>query len=554
MTLNELITACGGKDNLRRVLRVNKNLVLELVDPDLRTSKTEALPFNTSLSQLTWQPETALTEAQWRGLGELIDVSIRKQLAALKADEPSVHRPVWHITPVRGMLNDPNGFIFHQGKYHLFHGIYPFSGKHKDRCWVHYTSRDLVHWTVQPLALCASDWFDSHGVYSGHAVSLQDKLLIIYTGNVRIGEQRDRVSTQCLATSEDGIHFSKHGPLVDQLPPGVTQHFRDPKIFRHQDHWLMLLGAQEQTPDGTLRGRLALYRSEDLYDWTYLGLFGDGLGDGHFGYMWECPDLFEVGGQLFTMLCPQGIESESGYYTIPHHCGYAKASLGAQDHLTISDFKHLDYGFDFYAPQTAQAEDGRRLLSGWMGMPGESGRPSTQEGWLHQLTCIRELRQERGRLYQRPARELQQLRGKGQETSFHGPSAQQILTSGTKSFELQTRLLWPAQGQVTLRLMDNGEYYCDLILDADNRRIILDRSHALPLEGDLIREIPWLDNQDVTLQILADTSSLELFINDGEYVMTTSVFTPPDATRIQLFAAQPRHWEPVTCWPLASGR
>jgi|GEM_PF-4478506 len=83
---------------------------------------------------------------------------------------------------------------------------------------------------------------------------------------------------------------------------------------------------------------------------------------------------------------------------------------------------------------------------------------------------------------------------------------------------------------------------------------MLDRSHALLLEGDLIREIPWLGNQDLALHILADTSSLELFINDGEYVMTVSVFTPPNATHIQLFAAQSRHWEPVIFWPLASAR
>gem|GEM_PF-5549731 len=75
MTLNELITACGGKDNLCRVLRVNENLVLELVDPKRRTSKAESLPFNSSLSQLTWQPETPPTETRWRYLGELIDDS-----------------------------------------------------------------------------------------------------------------------------------------------------------------------------------------------------------------------------------------------------------------------------------------------------------------------------------------------------------------------------------------------------------------------------------------------------------------------------------------------
>ncbi|SHO56741.1 glycoside hydrolase family 32 protein [Vibrio quintilis] len=550
MTPDELIAACGGRDNLRRALKVSETVIIELGDPSLRTEQVASLPFNPALSQITWKQEVPLTADEWQYFSDIIDESIRQQISALRVTEPACFRPQWHIAPVQGMLNDPNGFTFHQGEYHLFHGLYQFSGKHKDRCWVHYTSPDLVNWTSHPVALCTSDWFDSHGVYSGHAVSQQDELVIIYTGNVRIGEQRDRLSTQCLATSADGIHFTKHGPLIDELPPGVTPHFRDPKIFRHHDHWIMLLGAQEETPDGTLRARLALYRSKDLRDWQYCGLYGETLNDGHFGYMWECPDLFEADGQLFSMLCPQGITSHSQFYTIPHHCGYVKATLDAEDNLSLREFRHLDHGFDFYAPQTTQAADGRRLLIGWMGMPDETRRPSTQEGWLHQLTCIRELTYQNGQLYQQPARELQQLRGAEKIIRFSGVSSREVVSLTSKCFELQTRFRWPQQGQITLRLMDNGEYYCDLILDADNQRIMLDRSHALPQDGDTLREIPWPDKQDVSVQLLADNASLEIFINDGRYVMTSSVFTPTDACRVQFISSHPCTWQDVSCWSL----
>jgi beta-fructofuranosidase len=140
------------------------------------------------------------------------------------------------------LLNNPNGFIYHQWQYHFSYQWHPYPWVHKDKYWAHLTSKDLVNWQWQPVAFTPSDWFDSHGVFSGHAVSHYDRLMLFYTGNTRVGEQRDRHITQCLATSTDGLHFIKHGPVVPELPPGVTAHYRDPKIIRYHDRWLMLLG------------------------------------------------------------------------------------------------------------------------------------------------------------------------------------------------------------------------------------------------------------------------------------------------------------------------
>ena len=497
MTLDKVITVCGGKENIRRVLRVEDKVVLELIDSQLQRSECKGLPFNSVLSQLTWQPEMPLTEKEWHNFGKLIEENQRKLLSGFTCMTDSVHRPEWHLAPKQGFLNDPNGFIFHQGEYHLFYGLDPLSGD-KNRFWVHYTSIDLVNWHEKPMALYPSDWFDCHGVYSGHAVSTENALMLFYTGNVRVGEKRDRITTQCLATSTDGSHFTKHGPVISDLPPNVTPHCRDPKIVRNGDHWLMLLGAQKETDDRLL-GRLAMYRSEDLYTWSYVGLFGDELGD--FGYMWECPDLFELDGLLLSIICPQGIQSDSEFKNIPHHSGYAQATLSSDDQLSLNGFTLLDHGFDFYASQTAEASDGRRLLVGWMGMPDEIEHPSLQDNWVHQLTCIRELSWENGKLHQRPAQELKALRGERQCLEFSEPATQHALNIHRKSFELHTRFAWPESGNVILRLMDNGEHYCDFILDADNQRIMLDRSHALPTDGELIREIPWLNGQEVQLRV-----------------------------------------------------
>jgi beta-fructofuranosidase len=214
----------------------------------------------------------------------------------------------------------------------------------------------------------------------------------------------------------------------------------------------------------------------------------------------------------------------------------------------------LDHGFDFYAPQTAEAKDGRRLLIGWMGMPDELDQPSLQDNWMHQLTCIRELSWKDGRLYQNPARELQAMRGDQRRIEFAKPIMKHTVDIQNKSFELHTHFCWPEKGTVTLRLMDNDEYYCDVVLDADNQRILLDRSHTLPSDGELMREIPWPAGRDVALQVLADSSSLELFINGGEYVMSARVFTPEDATNVQLLSEQPYGFQPLTYWRLKPGK
>ena len=547
MALNKIITACGGNKNLRRALRVGDNVILELVEPELRAAEIKALPFSADLSQITWQPETPLTEKEWHYVGKIIEENQRELLAQLTETNSAGHRPKWHFAPKQGLLNDPNGFIFHQGEYHLFYGLDPLVPGDKNRYWVHFTSTDLVNWHEKPVALYPSDWYDCHGVYSGHAVSTDEELMLFYTGNVRVGENRDRVTTQCLATSRDGVNFVKHGPVISELPPGVTPHCRDPKLIRNQDHWLMLLGAQQESEDGKLQGRLAMYRSDDLYSWSYVGLAGGELGE--FGYMWECPDLFNLDDQLLSVFCPQGIPSDSEFYNIPHHSGYAEAGLDAMDNLSVGNFTQLDHGFDFYASQTTQASDGRRLLIGWMGMPDEIDQPSCQDGWVHQLTCIRELSWNNGRLCQKPARELQAMRGEQHQIEVFESATRQLLPLNTKSYELHTYFVWPEKGKVTLRLMDNGMYYVDFILDADKQRILLDRSHTLPTDGELIREIAWPTEKDVQLQILADSSSVELFINDGEYVMTSRVFTPENATNIQLSSTQPYCWKPVTYWP-----
>ncbi len=522
MSLLSIIKECGGISNVVRVLIPDSRINIEIRDFDLLSSQAKQQAYNSVLKQITYKKSVIADQSEFEfQLLEVGKLIAEQQLQALTPYiEPVAceHRPAWHVSPPQGLLNDPNGFIYHQGQYHLFYQWYPYACVHKDKYWAHLTSKDLVNWDWQPVALTPSDWFDSHGVFSGHALSQGEQLMLFYTGNVRIDEQRDRHTTQCLATSTDGINFTKHGPVVPDLPPHVTPHCRDPKVIRHNDRWLMLVGAQREDEIG----RLAIYQSEDLKTWTFLALCGDELGD--FGYMWECPDFFTLNKQDFIVIGPQGIKSPSKHHTVPHHNGIVKAKLDESGKAQLSDFQSLDYGFDFYAPQSLETPDGRRVMTAWMGLPDEVDQPSADNGWVHQLTTFRELSFVNGKLLQKPLKELEKLRTEsvtiGQDASSYDLQS--------KAFELNVTMQWGS----SLRLHQSEQGYCEIRLDKATQTLFLDRSKTLIREGDSVRELALPDSQSLQLQILSDTSSLEVFINNGEAVMSARVFTAKDATKL----------------------
>ncbi|MFT6927825.1 MAG: beta-fructofuranosidase [Psychromonas sp.] len=524
MSFLSIIKECGGIANVLRVLIPDSRIIIEIHEFELLSAKAKQQAYNSTLKQVTYQQNVIENKeefaAQLLQVGQLISDKQRQNIIPCISAVECEFRPDWHISPPQGLLNDPNGFIYHQGQYHLFYQWYPYACEHKDKYWAHLTSKDLVNWRWQPVALTPSDWFDSHGVFSGHAISHNDLLMLFYTGNTRIDEHRDRHTTQCLATSTDGIHFTKQGPVVPELPPGVTAHCRDPKVIRHNNRWLMLIGAQREDEIG----RLAIYHSKDLKTWTFLALCGDELGD--FGYMWECPDFFTLNEQDFIVIGPQGIKSPNKSHTAVHHNGIVKAQLDSSGKALLSDFQHLDHGFDFYAPQSLETPDGRRIMCAWMGLPDEIDQPSADNGWLHQLTTMRELSYANGLLIQKPLKELEKLRAE----PLLLPQGQASFDLHSKAFELQVSMHWGS----TLRLHQCESGYCEIRLDKVTKTLFLDRSNTLMREGDSVRELTLADSQSLQLQILSDTSSLEIFINDGEAVMSARIFSDKEATQLSI--------------------
>ena len=332
------------------------------------------------------------------------------ELAAARRDR---WYPAFHVASPGGWINDPNGLCFFDGRWHAFYQLHPFGTQWGPMHWGHASSADLARWRSEPVALAPSLVAERAGVYSGSAVTGPDGLLyVFYTAHRwRNGRNEDEgnLEVQCLATSADGIRFEKRGVVVEN-PEGLRD-FRDPKVWRQGGAWLMVVG--RRSPDG--RGEIVLYRSEDLLAWRPEGVLYRHPDPSV--YMLECPDLFELeapGGARRWVLCFSAMGARPDGYRFRNfnNAGYlVGAWQPGGPFVPEGDFRPLDWGQNFYAPQTLGAPDGRRILMGWMS-PNGGALPTQGDGWCGQLTVPRELSlPSDGERRCAPARELDALWG-----------------------------------------------------------------------------------------------------------------------------------------------
>ncbi|WP_375749260.1 glycoside hydrolase family 32 protein [Vibrio sp. HN007] len=415
------------------------------------------------------------------------------------------HRPQWHFSPLFGLLNDPNGLAYFNGEYHLFYQWNPKACAHGAKAWGHATSKDMINWTHQPLALAPTEGFETHGCYSGSGLVVDDKLELFYTGNVKYADG-GRTAYQCRATLEKEGQVEKQG-IVLELPEGYSGHVRDPKVWKHEDLYYMVLGAE----DLNYKGQVLLYSSADLNQWA---LVGEVFGDGNNGYqsddfMLECPDLFPLGGKHVLVSCPknwvdkEGIKTET--FDVTYHVGNLDHSNAGFEH---GEGTLMDHGFDFYAPQTMEDEEGRRIIFGWMGKPDEfeAYQPTIESGWIHQMTCPRELILKDDKVLQKPAKELENLRQNLQEFQ-----AETIELDG-----LSAELYLPDLTGISMTIDVADDFRIstsEVGLETCRKNLKTGEWEMILWEGDV-----------TSLRVLRDHSCVEVFINEGEAVSTSRFF------------------------------
>ncbi|MGM0974644.1 MAG: glycoside hydrolase family 32 protein [Bacillota bacterium] len=425
----------------------------------------------------------------------------------------------YHLMPPVGLLNDPNGLIQFKGVYHVFYQWNPFETAHGAKYWGHYSSNDLIHWQEEPIALAPDQWYDRNGCYSGSAIEHDGKLYLFYTGNVKT-EDDQRETYQCLAVSEDGIHFEKKGPVLE-LPKGYT---RDPKVWEKDGRFYMIVGAQTLDHEGAA----VLFESKDLHHWQVKGrVAGSQMnGLGGFGYMWECPDLFELDGQEILLVSPQGLEPSGYEYHNLFQSGYFSGKLNYEKaQFTHGSFAELDRGFDFYAPQTFKDDSGRRILYGWMGITDEdeSSQPTVRYRWIHALTMPRVLNMKNGRLVQSPVEELKKLRKDKMELQDVKINGERLQLDGISGKTAELILNFSEHVREIFKVDFRNE--ASLIYYPDQKEIQLQRRNVKSgMQESRTCGISGLTN----LHVFMDQSSLEIFINGGEEVFTARYFPDSD--------------------------
>ena len=383
------------------------------------------------------------------------------------------YRPRMHFTPAKNWMNDPNGLVWHKGEYHLFFQHNPFGTQWGHMSWGHAVSKDLLHWEELPLAITE----DTDGaIFSGSAVSVGDEIVAIYTRHTETNQ------SQCIARSSDnGRTFTKfeNNPVLDEN----KKDFRDPKVFKYQDHWIMCAVQPWEH-------QVSFYKSFDLIRWQHLSNFGPAAA---VGGVWECPDLFSltVDGKeywvLLVSLNPGGLYGSGTQYFIGDFDGTTFTSMYSTDKP-----RWLDYGRDNYAGVTFNNEpNGKRILIGWMAN-WEFTKEHPETSWTNAMTIPRELG----------------LAKYADEIVL----TQQPMCEST--YEIKVPM--PATGIVGWKGFVNVGY------DTDRKVIFIDQFEApYEVESDMLH-----------LKVVVDQSSIELFTGDGIRAITVSTFPAPGTNRV----------------------
>ena len=444
---------------------------------------------------------------------------------------PNPLRPIAHFTAPQNWINDPNGLVQFNGTYHLFYQHNPNGPFWGDMHWGHATSRDLLHWEHQPIALFPDHAYDAAGVFSGCALRVDDVVYFHYTGVNMHNPVAGAQGRPCLALSRDEMRsFEKHpaNPLVAEPPAGVGgADYRDHSIWREADGWHMAVGACIEQKFGAVWH----YRSDDLVHWEDLGpLIVDGDPEAH-GHMWECPDFFAFGDKHVLLVSPIPLAK-----TI--------AMVGRWDGRTFTpeSLRTHVHGGCFYAPQSFWDESGRRIEFGWLWEKDQPTNPQPNpRGWAGAMSLPRVLSvSSDGALLAQPAHEVERLRGAEHVIETVAQTETVLPNIAGDCMELHVRLEASAGGRagIAVRRSPDGAEQTRIVCDFARREMWVDRSHAGsgPATNAAPCPLPGAGNA-VDLRIFLDRSVIEIYVDGGRASWIDRIYpTRTDSVGVALFA------------------
>lgn len=417
-----------------------------------------------------------------------------------------------HLRSPKNWINDPNGFIYFKGKYHLFYQHFPYAPVWGTMHWGHAVSEDLIHWEHQDIALFPTKGYDQNGIFSGSAIEVDDKLYLYYSAvkyldidseNIHVARNEQFETSQAMIISQDGFQFDNWKdkkqiiPVSDDEEKAHRMHTRDPKVWKEGDTYYLVLGStyKEKT------GRIVFYTSKDGENWE----FKTQLRDERFGRIMECPDIFKVGDSYVFEGSAMDISDPACGY--PHNAVCARVDFepGECKLSLLEGFRYVDYGLDLYAPQTNLDKDGRRVMIGWMRMP----KPVKEEDgleWSGMMALPRVIEMNNGHIYYRVHPEVREYFNKTvssvEKIDFSKPFCINMSMKDGESVNI-------------------GGYRISM----DDHSVVTDRSDVFAgLKDYALKATSPKLCEGCELEIYVDRNLIEIFINDGEYVMSQIVY------------------------------
>jgi beta-fructofuranosidase len=468
--------------------------------------------------------------------GDSTNDAIIRATAAIRAAMPRAQadptHPIFHVASPAQWMNDPNGPIFYKAYYHLFYQLNPFSDGSGPKYWGHVRSRDLAKWEPLPVALWPSTEAGESEVWSGCCtINGLGQPMCFYTSIGPNKQPFDHAEQWAAVGDQDLIQWHK-SPANPVLPDALNTDrkiydWRDPFIFRdHQKTFLVTGGHMARDRQAAVN----IYEAEnpELTQWKHRGVMFQHPDAG--APTVECPNFFKLGDQWVLFVSPYG------------HVQYFIGDFDAATcRFTARARGLLDYGSSFYAPNTMQVPDGRRLVWGWLqGFPGG-------HGWNGCLSLPRQLSLTRhGELRQEPAPQLSKLRGKKVAwQNIHLENGGETLSlPKTNTLEIRAEIDLSTATNVELVIQGRGAAEPPLLVQFNGAELqVMDAMAPLSLAN---------GGRKLSLRIFVDRSVLEVFAN--ETVCVTKIIAPlgDDATLKISAEGGPATAQQVQAWPMKS--
>lgn len=435
----------------------------------------------------------------------------------------SPYRPEAHICPPCGLLNDPNGLCWYEGWYHVFYQWYPFGPSHGMKHWGHVKSRDLSQWEWCDEILIPTASYEKNGCYSGNAfINPKDgNCYLFYTANYKTENGRIPKQAAAVMTPDGVIRRCKNAPVIDGAPEGLSGDIRDPFVFEQDGRYYMLLGGADLKG----KGKLILYSSENLLEWSYKGTIRILLEEKeiNLGTMAECPGFIHVDNRDVLIVSLIGLEPDGDHY----HNQFASVCLVGQLDIPNMQFRaeymdEIDRGFDFYAPQPFYGENDIPMLFGWFGC-GEQMLPEDKYQWRHGLTLPRELHVQNGQLYTTPAASAISAFGSPVTVPAHPQAVLQPAPFSCLQWKFED------DGRVHTLKIGNEDDFWTLTADMSAHVIVWDRGRLkIPVDPDhgTIRRCSFAPCAQMDIRIYLDNSFTEIYVQNGEKVLSGRTYSP----------------------------